>query len=167
MFSFSKKKATYHSASSVEGDHFIEQLCEDLKVAKEYMSFTLPPEKIEFIFASLSYLICWILIKGLAKIQRIDAQGVKRMCNNVYDLQHHLTGVIPFSENSFNSVRNYYSLLNVTNPEHFLELVKNSKANYTVDEYFALIEHLKEITERKMDKEMDTLFDNIKQFLNN
>ena len=136
-------------------------------MVSEYISRSLPQEKIDFIFSSLPFLICWIIIKSLDQISKMDAQGVKRMVTNIFDLQHFLSGVIDFNEESFNNARSYYFILNLSDPSQVSEVVKYTKSSnlFTLQEYSTLIRHLKFINSDSDPNKWDLLLNEIKQIL--
>ncbi len=89
-------------------------------------------------FDGLGKLIANLLIESLQtmKSKRFNKKGIHKMNRNIFSIQQNITNIIDARENSFNRVRQYYALLELTEKE-FLNSISGldhvelfSKAQY-------------------------------------
>lgn len=68
----------------------------------------------QYIFQGLGQLISTILIGGAEHIQRINDNGVKKMCRNIYAIQRTLCEITNQPEHAMDHARQYYELFTLT-----------------------------------------------------
>jgi exocyst complex component 4 len=61
---------------------------------EDALDSSLQSRKIQYIFEGVSSLVSAILISSAATIKRINSNGVKKMCRNIFAVQHTLTASI-------------------------------------------------------------------------
>ena len=79
---------------STDPSQEIIQLNKDLLGVEEALDSSLQPRKIQYVFEGVSSLVSAILISSAATIKRINSNGVKKMCRNIFAVQHTLTASI-------------------------------------------------------------------------
>ena len=67
---------------------------QDLLGVEDAMDSSLQSRKIQYVFEGVSSLVSAILISSAATIKRINSNGVKKMCRNIFAVQHTLTASI-------------------------------------------------------------------------
>jgi exocyst complex component 4 len=79
---------------STDPSQEIIQLNKDLLGVEDALDSSLQSRKIQYIFEGVSSLVSAILISSAATIKRINSNGVKKMCRNIFAVQHTLTASI-------------------------------------------------------------------------
>ena len=67
---------------------------QDLLGVEDALDSSLQPRKIQYVFEGVSSLVSAILISSAATIKKINNNGVKKMCRNIFAVQHTLTASI-------------------------------------------------------------------------
>ena len=81
---------------------------------EETLSAGLDESKVVYVYDGVAHLIATILIDAIVNIRKINKNGVKKMCRNLFSLQHTLTSNITGSrDNSLDQAKQYYELLNM------------------------------------------------------
>jgi len=62
------------------------------------------------VFEGVGHLIATILVGAAEQIQRINDNGVKKMCRNIYALQQTLSNITKQPEHALDKARQYYEL---------------------------------------------------------
>jgi len=65
---------------------------------------------LQYIFEGVGQLISTILIGAAEHIQRINENGVKKMCRNIFALQKTLSDITAQPEQAMDHARQYYEL---------------------------------------------------------
>ena len=90
------------------------RLQQDLLGVEETLSAGLDESKVVYVYDGVAHLIATILIDAIVNIRKINKNGVKKMCRNLFSLQHTLTSNITGSrDNSLDQAKQYYELLNM------------------------------------------------------
>ena len=65
----------------------------------------------QYIFEGLGPLIANIMMSSVTHIRRINENGIKKMCRNVFSVQQQLTNITMTRELALDQARQYYELL--------------------------------------------------------
>ena len=79
---------------STDPSQEIIHLNKDLLGVEDALDSSLQPRKIQYVFEGVSSLVSAILISSAATIKKINSNGVKKMCRNIFAVQHTLTASI-------------------------------------------------------------------------
>ncbi|XP_038070549.1 exocyst complex component 4-like isoform X2 [Patiria miniata] len=106
------KQSSFHiSADSVDPDPNVLKLNKDLTTLEEALSPSLMPHKFKYVFEGLGHLVSFILINSAQYVKRINENGIKKMCRNIFILQQNLTNITMSRETDLDQARNYYELM--------------------------------------------------------
>ena len=76
-------------------------------------------------FEGVSHLVSAILISSAATIKKINTNGVKKMCRNIFAIQHTLTASITGRrELALDQAKTFYELFNLTPKELLSSIVE-------------------------------------------
>ena len=120
-------KATRESSfvcnvDSIEVDPQIPQLAKDLRDIEDFCSAALSPVKMHYLFDGLGYLIAAIIIASTSYIKKINHNGVKKMCQNIFTIQQELANITTRRDLNLDMARKYFELLNLK-PEEVLKTI--------------------------------------------
>ena len=88
-------------------------MTKDLLLIEDALSNSLQDRKIRYIFEGVSHLCAAIFIGASQHIRKINEHGIKKMCRNIFAVQHTLTSNITGSrETSLDTAKSYYELCN-------------------------------------------------------
>ncbi len=103
----------------------VTRLNADLLAAEEVLTASLDERKVAYVFDGLSHLCATLLIDAAPNVRKINSNGIKKMCRNVFSVQHTLATVSASSsssaasaaasanrDNSLNMAKQYYEMLN-------------------------------------------------------
>lgn len=107
---------------SQEPDPEVTKLNKDLSNIDEAMTASLQPRKLKYIFEGLGHLVASILINSTVSIKRINENGVKKMCRNIFAIQQNLTSITMSREVALDRARQYFELFNHS-PEEILNSI--------------------------------------------
>ena len=65
---------------------------------------------LQYIFEGLGQLISTVLIRGGQDVRRINENGVKKMCRNIFSIQQTLCNITNQPEHALDHARQYYEL---------------------------------------------------------
>merc|ERR1719187_2168751 len=100
-------------------------LNKDLLGVEEALDSSLQPRKIQYVFEGVSSLVAAILISSSAQIKKINSNGVKKMCRNIFAVQHTLTASITGRrELALDRAKTFYELFNMTAKELLASIVE-------------------------------------------
>lgn len=122
------------TTDSQEPDPEIVKLNKDLASMEEVMSVSLQPRKLKYVFEGLGHLMASIIINSAQYIKRINENGVKRMCRNIFAIQQNLTNITLAREVTLDHARRYFELL-YHPPEKILNMVMEDRPTFTELEY--------------------------------
>lgn len=66
---------------------------------------------LQYIFEGLGHLIANILMTSVVYIRRINDNGIKKMCGNIFSIQQQLTNITMTRELALDQARQYYEML--------------------------------------------------------
>lgn len=66
---------------------------------------------LQYIFEGLGPLIANILMTSVIHIRRINENGIKKMCRNIFSIQQQLTNITMTRELALDQARQYYEML--------------------------------------------------------
>ncbi|XP_032229704.1 exocyst complex component 4 isoform X2 [Nematostella vectensis] len=124
---------------AVDPDPSVIQLNKDLTSLEEIATASLAQHKFRYLFEGLGHLVSSILISNLSFIKKINQNGIKKMCRNIFALQQNLTNITMSREGELDRARQYYELL-YHNPDEILTVVVEQGAKYSETEYIALLQ---------------------------
>jgi len=124
-----------------EPDIEVVQLNKDISSIDEALSVTLQPWKLKYIFEGVGHLLSAILINSSTKIKRINQNGVKKMCRNIFATQQNLTGITMSREVDLDYARQYFELFYLTS-EEILASIEERGPQFQQQEYYNAIDLL-------------------------
>lgn len=123
----------------LDPDSNVLKLNKDLSSMEEVLSQSLQPKKFKYIFESLGYLVASILMNSMQFIKKINENGTKKMCRNLFAIQQNLTNITMSRESDLDHARQYYELLYL-NPDEILTGIGEKGPQFTFSEYKQLLE---------------------------
>ncbi|KAK7083034.1 Exocyst complex component 4 [Halocaridina rubra] len=126
---------------SQEPDSEVLKLIKDLATIDEALNNTLHPRKCKYIFEGLGPLIANILMTSVIHIRRINENGIKKMCRNIFSIQQQLTNITMTRELALDQARQYYEMLYHT-PEEILNAIMNRGKQFSELEYINALQLL-------------------------
>ncbi|XP_052228593.1 exocyst complex component 4-like isoform X2 [Dreissena polymorpha] len=123
----------------LDPDSNVLKLNKDLSGIEELLAASLQPSKFKYIFESLGYLVASILMNSMQFIKKINENGIKKMCRNLFAIQQNLTNITMSRESDLDHARQYYELLYL-NPEKILTLIAEKGSQFTLAEYSQLLQ---------------------------
>ncbi|GAB1604300.1 exocyst complex component 4-like [Argonauta hians] len=123
----------------LDPDSNVLKLNKDLSNIEEVLSLSLQPKKFKYIFESLGYLVASILINSIQFLKKINENGIKKMCRNIFAIQQNLTNITMSRESDLDHARQYYELL-YTSPDAIMDGIAVKGAQYTEQEYVQLFQ---------------------------
>ncbi|KAL4232343.1 Exocyst complex component 4 [Mactra antiquata] len=122
----------------LDPDSNVLKLNKDLTSMEEVLSQSLQPKKFKYIFESLGYLVASILMNSMQFIKKINENGIKKMCRNLFAIQQNLTNITMLRESDLDHARQYYELLYL-NPNDILTSIAEKGPQFTNSEYCQLL----------------------------
>lgn len=117
------KQASFASGvDSQDPDPEVVKLNKDFSNIDEALSVSLQPRKLRYIFEGLGHLIASIMINSAQCIKRINENGIKKMCRNIFAIQQNLTNITMSREVALDHARHYFELL-YHSPEDILNQI--------------------------------------------
>merc|ERR1712059_108281 len=124
---------------STDPSNEIIMLNKDLLGVEDALDTSLQPRKIQYVFEGVSSLVSAILISSAATIKRINCNGVKKMCRNIFAVQHTLTASITGRrELALDQAKTFYELFNMTPKELLTHIVERGAVFRELDYMKAL-----------------------------
>lgn len=139
-------KATRESSfvchmDSIEIDVQIPQMVKDLRDIEDLCVSALVPRKIRYLFDGLSYLLASIIISSTSYIKKINRNGVKKMCQNIFTIQQELANIMARREINLDLARQYFELLFLT-PDEILNMIHEQGSRFKEQDYSNALELL-------------------------
>jgi len=101
------------------------QLNRDLVAVEDALDNSLQPRKIQYVFEGVSHLVSAILISSAATVKKINSNGVKKMCRNIFSVQQTLTtSITGRREVALDRAKTFYELFNFTPGELLTNIVE-------------------------------------------
>lgn len=150
---------------STDPNQEVSRLNSDLLAIEEVLSASLDERKVVYVFEGVSHLVATILIDSIVnirlgeecwmrnllllafhelffKIRKINKNGVKKMCRNVFSIQHTLTSnVTGPRDNALDQAKQYYEMLNLRPQDVLNEIVEKGPV-FPLAEYTRVLELL-------------------------
>lgn len=109
------KQSNYSGAiDDMDPDANVLKLNKDLSSIEEAMNQSLQPRKFQYIFDGLGHLISTVLISSTQFLTRINENGIKKMCRNIFAIQQNLSNITSSRETDLDHARDYYELLHLS-----------------------------------------------------
>lgn len=119
---------------SQEPDPEVMKLNKDISSIDEAMTACLQHRKHRYIFEGLGHLIASILINSASSIQKVNENGIKKVCRNIFAMQQNLTSITMNREVALDYARQYFELL-YHSPEDILNLIVEHGCQFQEAEY--------------------------------
>lgn len=123
----------------LDPDSNVLKLNKDLTAMEEVLSQSLQPNKFKYIFEGLGFLVASILMNSIQFLTKINENGIKKMCRNLFAIQQNLTNISMSRETDLDMARQYYELLYL-NQDDILTSIAEKGAQFTYTEYCQLIQ---------------------------
>ncbi|KAL5022453.1 hypothetical protein ScPMuIL_001608 [Solemya velum] len=134
------KQSNYAGAiDDLDPDSNVLKLNKDLSAMEEVLSQSLQPKKFKYIFESLGYLVASIIMNSIQFLKKINENGIKKMCRNIFAIQQNLTNITMTRESDLDHARQYYELLYL-NPDDILTSISEKGPHFTELEYCQLMQ---------------------------
>nr|XP_022341498.1 exocyst complex component 4-like isoform X4 [Crassostrea virginica] len=122
----------------LDPDSNVLKLNKDLTSMEEVLQQSLQPKKFKYIFESLGFLVASILMNSIQYMKKINENGIKKMCRNLFAIQQNLTNITMSRESDLDHARQYYELLYI-NPDDVITMIAEKGSQYTFQEYTELV----------------------------
>ncbi|XP_041477788.1 exocyst complex component 4-like isoform X1 [Lytechinus variegatus] len=123
-----KQSSFFTSVDSVDPDPNVIKLSKDLTSLEEALHTSLHPAKFKYVFEGLGHLVSYLLINSSQYIKRINENGIKKMCRNIFILQQNLTNITMSRETDLDHARQYYELMYKTTDDILNSIVEQGAA---------------------------------------
>ncbi|XP_020899282.1 exocyst complex component 4 isoform X1 [Exaiptasia diaphana] len=129
-----RQPSYFCNMDAVDPDPSVLLLNKDLTSLEEMANACLAPHKFRYLFEGLGHLVSSILISNLSFIKKMNQNGIKKMCRNIFVLQQNLTNITMSREGDLDKARQYYELLYL-NQDDILTVILEQGAKYNEIEY--------------------------------
>ncbi len=127
---------------STDPNQEVTKLTTDLLSIEQVLSASLAECKTQYIFEGVSHLVSRVLVDSAVNIRKINKNGVKKMCRNIFTIQHTLTSNITgCRESSLDSAKTYYEMLTLR-PQDILNAIVEKGPVFTKEDYAHALELL-------------------------
>ncbi|CAL1542035.1 unnamed protein product [Lymnaea stagnalis] len=123
----------------LDPDSNVLKLNKDLSSTEEMMTQSLQPKKFKYIFESLGYLVAAILINNIQYLNKINENGIKKMCRNILAIQQNLTNITLTRESDLDRAKQFYELLYLS-PDEMLNSIAEKGPQFTMNDYKELMQ---------------------------
>jgi len=146
------KQSNYCGAiDDMDPDSSVIKLNKKISGFEEVMQQSVQPRKFKYIFEGLGHLVSSILINCTQFLRRVNENGIKKMCRNIFAIQQCLTNITMNRESDLDHARQYYELLYL-NQDELLKVIVERGPQFTEQEYINLLS-LKNRSERSFKEE--------------
>jgi len=129
------------SIGSIDVDVQIPLLVKDLRDIQDLCNSALSPAKTRYLFEGLGFLIARIIISSTSCIKKINRNGVKKMCQNIFTIQQELAMITMKRESNLDVARQYFELLYST-PDEILNMIHEQGSRFKEQDYSNALELL-------------------------
>lgn len=150
---------------SQEPDPEVIRFNKDLAAIDEAMGVALQPWKLRYIFEGVGHLVATILINCANTIKRINSNGVKKMCRNIFAIQQSLTSITMSREVALDYARQYFELFYHT-PEEILTTIVEKGPQFQLNEYISAITLLHRSIAGREQQLLDSVLKRLTEILN-
>jgi exocyst complex component 4 len=126
------------ASQSQEADPRILALNRDLVQLHELLGAQLQPRKVRYVFEGLGHLVSVIFIHSSQHIQKINDNGKKRMCRNIFSLQQCLSALTSNREPDLDTARKFFEML-YTSPDEIIDGIVGRGPKFSEIEYTFLL----------------------------
>jgi exocyst complex component 4 len=131
--------ADYHGViDKMEPDENVTRLNKDLAAMDDALRQSVQTFRFRYIFDGLGHLVSTILINTAQYLKRINENGIKKMCRNIFSIQQSLTNITTNRESDLDHARQYYELLYLPTDE-ILKAIVDRGRQFTEQQYIILI----------------------------
>ncbi|KAL3998268.1 Sec8 exocyst complex component specific domain family protein [Acanthocheilonema viteae] len=121
-----------------ELDNEIIDFGRDMAHFHQVLSTNLPPHKMKYLFDGLGHLSASIFIHSSQHMQKLNENGKKRVCRNIFAVQQRLSQLTGHRESELERARIFFELLN-HDPDQLLALILERGAIFSHLEYTYLL----------------------------
>ena len=150
---------------SQEPDPEVIRFNKDLAAIDEALGQVLEPWKLRYIFEGVGHLVATILINCSNTIKRINTNGVKKMCRNIFAMQQSLTTITMSREVALDYARQYFELFYHT-PDEILTTIVEKGSQFQLNEYISAITLLYRSTSGREQQSLDSTLKRLTEILN-
>lgn len=126
------------SSNAMDPDSNVNNLNKSLSAFEEIATACMGHYKFRYLFEGVGFLVSSILVSNISEIKRINQNGIKKMCRNIFAIQQNLTNITMSREADLDRARQYYELL-YSNPDETLTSIDEQGAKFTQKEYADLL----------------------------
>ncbi|XP_054164073.1 exocyst complex component 4-like [Oppia nitens] len=148
-----------------EPDPEVIRLNKDLSAINEALDVVLEPWKLRYIFEGVGHLVATILINTTNNIKRVNSNGVKKMCRNIFAIQQSLTTITMSREVALDYARQYFELFYHTIDE-ILTIIVEKGAQFQLNEYMSAITLLHRSITGRDQQSLDSAIKRLTEILN-
>lgn len=149
----------------LDPDSNVLKLNKDLSAMEEMLVQSLQPQKFKYIFESLGFLVASILMSSIQYLTKINENGIKKMCRNLFAIQQNLTNITMARETDLDHARQYYELLYMS-PDDVLSLIVEKGPDYSYTEYLSLFQLYQKSHPHIKPAHLDTLVHKLEEVMN-
>ncbi|XP_023334937.1 exocyst complex component 4 isoform X4 [Eurytemora carolleeae] len=151
---------------STDPSNEIIQLNRDLVAVEDALDSALQPRRIQYIFEGVSHLVSGILISSAATIKKMNGNGVKKMCRNIFSVQQTLTtSVTGRREVALDQAKTFYELVNFTPGEMLTHIVERG-AMFSQLDYINLLQLINRSQPRPDNEGLSKNIEKLSEILN-
>ena len=122
----------YSSVNKEHTDKEADALSRQFDELSDKLQISLQANKFKYVFNGCGVVVSNLMTDAceLIKNQKINQQGVKRICRNIFAIQQKLTNITLTREAELDTCRQFYELL-YTTPEEFIMQIQENGLKYT------------------------------------
>ncbi|XP_068708589.1 exocyst complex component 4-like isoform X2 [Montipora capricornis] len=126
------------NSNAMDPDPNVNNLNKSLSSFEEIATACMGHYKFRYLFEGVGFLVSSILVSNVSEIKRINPNGIKKMCRNIFAIQQNLTNITMSREGDLDRARQYYELL-YSNPDEILTSIVEQGAKFNQKEYADLL----------------------------
>ncbi|XP_022804763.1 exocyst complex component 4-like, partial [Stylophora pistillata] len=126
------------NSNAMDPDVNVNNLNKSLSSFEEIATACMGNYKFRYLFEGVGFLVSSILVSNVSDIKRINQNGIKKMCRNIFAIQQNLTNITMSREGDLDRARQYYELL-YSNSDEILTSIVEQGAKFSQMEYADLL----------------------------
>jgi len=126
------------NSNAMDPDSNVNNLNKSLSSFEEIATACMGNYKFRYLFEGVGFLVSSILISNISEIKKVNQNGIKKMCRNIFAIQQNLTNITTSREGDLDRARQYYELL-YSNPDETLSSIVEQGAKFSQREYADLL----------------------------
>lgn len=126
------------NSNAMDPDVNVNNLNKSLSSFEEIATACMGNYKFRYLFEGVGFLVSSILVSNVSDIKRINQNGIKKMCRNIFAIQQNLTNITMSREGDLDRARQYYELL-YSNSDEILTSIVEQGAKFSQREYADLL----------------------------